>query len=427
MGALSVAATALFVVSGGLPARAADVSSADHELHERLIVLDTHLDTPGQLDRPGWSIMDRHSLQSDPAQVDYPRMVDGSVDGGFWAIFTYQRELTVQGYDTARSQALKRAEQIRRMVADNPAHFVLATEAEDASRIVSQGKRIVYVSIENAYPLGTDMALLEKFHALGVRMIGLVHTSDNQFADSATDERRTWHGLSPAGLALGEEANRLGMIIDASHASDEAFDQMLARSRAPIILSHSGCDAIYDHPRNIDDGRLRALAAAGGVIQMNTLGAYLKKLPETPERDREMAALRARFPPLASMTPGQVAQYMVARQEIGRRHPPARATFEDFMRHMLHAIEVAGIDHVGIGADWDGGGGVDGLEDVSRVPRITARLREEGFSEKQIAKVMGGNTLRVLCEARRTASGNAISGRPSLPACSARSTGASSR
>ena len=411
MGALNVAALALVAAFISAASGAADLSLADRSLHERLIVLDTHLDTPGQLERPGWSIMDRHNLQSDPAQVDYPRLVEGGVDGGFWAIFTYQRELTAQGYETARSQALKRAEQIQRMVAGNPSHFVLATEAEDANRIVSQGKRIVYISIENAYPLGTDLASLEKFYALGVRMIGPVHSGDNQLADSATDERRTWGGLSPAGFALLEKANRLGMIIDASHASDEAFDQILARSRAPIILSHSGCDAIYDHPRNIDDKRLRALAAGGGVIQMNTLGRYLKKLPETPERDLEMDALRARFPPVASMTPGEVAQYMVARQEIGRRHPPARATFEDFMRHMLHAIAVAGVDHVGIGADWDGGGGVEGLEDVSKVPRITARLRKEGFPDQQVAKIMGGNTLRVLGEASRVARSNAIAER----------------
>jgi len=379
------------------------VSAADRALHERLLVLDTHLDTPRHFARPGWRIADRHSFAVDLSQVDYPRMRDGGLDGGFWSIFTYQRALTPEGYADASAYALRRAEEIRAMAYSEPEKFELATTAADAERIAAAGKRIVFISIENAYPLGEDVGQLRRFYDLGVRMVGLVHSSANQFADSATDSKRTWHGLSPAGVALVKEANRLGMIVDASHASDEAFDQMLALSRAPIILSHSGCRAIHDHPRNIDDARIKALAARGGVIQINTVGQFLRDLPRNPQREAALKPLRQKFGSLDDMSVQQARQYTSARADIDRRYPVALASLDDVMQQMLHAIHLVGADHVGIGADWDGGGGVAGMRDIVGLPQITARLRAAGVSEADIGKIMGGNALRVLRAAAATA------------------------
>src|SRR5580704_5536139 len=234
------------------PALAQTSAAAARALHERLICLDTHLDTPASLARPGWDIMQRHSWTEDFTQVDYPRMVEGGLDGGFFAIYTPQGPLTPEGMMAARDAALLRAAEIREMVAGHPQQFELAFVAEDAGRIAAKGKRIVYQSIENSYPLGDDITLLRSFHKLGVRMVGFIHFKNNQFGDSATDKPQ-WKGLSPKGRELAALGNDLGMVLDASHASDDVFDQMMEISRSPIILSHSGCRAVHNHPRNIDD------------------------------------------------------------------------------------------------------------------------------------------------------------------------------
>lgn len=374
---------------------------AARALHEELLTLDTHLDTPLHLARPGWDILQRHSLDQDPAQVDWPRMVEGGLDGGFWVVFTPQGPRTPAGYVAARDYALQVTLRIRAMVARNPDKFELATTAEDARRIVAAGKRVVYISIENGYPLVHDPTLLKTFYDLGVRMLGLVHAAHNDLADSSTDKRgpqggKEWGGLSPLGRQLIVESNRLGILLDASHASDDVLDQMIALSRAPIILSHSGCKAVYDHPRNVDDQRLRTLAAAGGVIQMNSLSEYLAPLPADPRRGAAIAQLMARYGDLATLSPEQLQELMQARHALGMEYPAPKATFEDYMRHLLHALEVVGPDHVGIGADWDGGGGVTDMPDVASIPAITEHLLRAGYSRQDLEKIWGGNVLRLL-------------------------------
>jgi len=191
--------------------------------------------------------------------------------------------------------------------------------------------------------------------------------------------------------------NRLGMVVDASHSSDAAFDQMLEASRAPIVLSHSGPKAIFNHPRNIDDDRMRRLARAGGVMFLNSV--FLVQHDTSDAR----SALEARHQSWAQLDDDEKAALLRDRAALDAQRPYTTADFELFMRSLLHAISVMGVDHVGLGADWDGGGGVIGLEDVSRLPRVTARLRREGFGEADIAKIMGGNLLRVLREAERRA------------------------
>lgn len=376
----------------GAPAQE-QVSPLDRLVHEQLLVLDTHLDTPALLHRPGWDIGDYHHYAWDVSQVDIPRMAQGGLDGGFFVIYTRQGPLTPEGYAAARSAALVRAAEIQRMVAGHADVFAFATTPEDAARIAAQGKRIVYQSIENSYPLGTDLGLLETFYRLGVRMAGPVHSKNNQFADSATDTPR-WNGLSPLGRAWVAEMNRLGMLIDASHASDAAFDQMLALSKTPIVLSHSGPKAMFDHPRNLDDGRMRKLARAGGVMQLNSL--YLE--PFNNDADRN--ALQKRQEEFQTLTPADQRKLLRDAAALDAKRPYVSATFDMFMNSLLHAIKVMGVDHVGIGADWDGGGGVLGMEDVTALPRITARLRQAGYSEGDIAKIWSGNVLRLLARAQ---------------------------
>lgn len=372
------------------------------QLHQKLLTLDSHLDTPASLDLPDWSIDEEHGVHSDYTQVDLPRMKKGGLDGGFWAIYTGQGPLTVEGFAKARDFALMRGVSIREMVAADPANFALATEAKDAAPIAAAGKRVVYMSIENAYPLGEDIGLLQTFYDMGVRVVGFAHFAHNQFADSSTDpsKKPRYGGLSPLGKQLLKDMNRLGIVPDASHSSDQVLDDLLALSTTPVLLTHSGCKAVYDHPRNIDDDWLKALAAKGGVIQMNAYGAYLKAAKPNPERQKAMGALFASMREGAKVSAEKRAELLAKRQEIDRLYPDTdRATFDDFMAHMLHALKVVGPDHVGIGADWDGGGGVVGMEDVLDLPRITEALLKAGYSEADVQKIWAGNVLRVLAAA----------------------------
>ena len=390
-----------FLVNGAAMA-VAGPALATPSLHQRFICLDTHLDTPASLARPGWDVMARHSFATDMTQVDVPRMAAGGLDGGFWAIYTPQGPLTPAGMMAARDAALLRAAEIREMVAAHPATFELAFTAADASRIAAKNKIIVYQSIENSYPLADDVTLLRSFYKLGVRLVGPVHFRNNQFGDSATDKPQ-WKGLSPKGKELVALGNDLGMMLDASHASDDVFDQLAELSRSPIICSHSGCRAVFDHPRNLDDARVRKLGAIGGTIQINSYNGYLIAEPPNPDRAKARGALFARLEKLDSMTPNDAAaavrEVAAGMAALDRQYPVPKADFETFMKHVTHALDLVGPEHVGIGCDWDGGGGVTGMEDVTALPCITERLVKLGYTEAQLAGFWGGNVLRVLAKA----------------------------
>lgn len=369
------------------------------QLHQRLTVLDSHLDTPMQLARPGWDITQRHSFAADLSQVDLPRMREGGLDGGFWAVFTPQGPLTAEGRTLASEHGLAVITRIRDMIAAHPAEFALALRAEDVPAIVARGQRVVFISMENAEPLAADPQRLQTYQRLGLRMLGLVHSANNDFADSATALPQ-WRGLSPAGRELVAEANRLGILLDVSHASDQVFDQVLALSTAPIIASHSSSRAITPHPRNLDDRRLRELAAKGGVVQVNSFGSDLIQRPPSPVRDKALGPLYREFRLAASMSPEQVADLAARIREVEARYPQPQASLDDYMQHLLHILQVVGPEHVGIGADWDGGGGVEGLADVTQLPRITERLLAAGYGEQDLVNIWGGNLLRVLTAAQ---------------------------
>jgi membrane dipeptidase len=340
--------------------------------------------------------MDRHKI-SDRSQVDYPRMVEGGLKGGFFAIYTPQGPRTAAGDRAARDAAIIRGVEIREMVAKHGDKFELALKADDAPAITARGKRFVFMSIENSYPIEGDLSLMSTFQALGVRLIGPAHFKNKDLADSATDKPE-WHGLSPLGKKFVAEANRLGLVLDASHSSDDVLDQMIIFSKTPVILSHSGCRAVNDNARNIDDVRLRALAASGGVIQINSLSAYLIPTPKNPEREGAVAALMKKAE--GGHLNSELQQSLGAEYSaIEAKYPEPKATFDDFMKHMLHALRVAGVDHVCVGADMDGGGGVVGMQDIADYPKITAALLRAGYSRDDLAKIWGGNVLRVLKQA----------------------------
>ena len=382
-----------------------DAPQSQLKTHDDMLALDSHLDTPLVLDRAGFDISHRHDWMQDYAQVDLPRMKEGGLDGGFWVIYTAQGPLTEQGYAKALAHARQRSVVIDEMVRNLSYDFALALQADEAARIAASGKRVVYKSIENAYPLGTNIDLLDEFYAAGVRMVGLVHSRNNQFADSSTDKAgQKWGGLSPLGRALIKRANALGMIVDLSHAHDEALAQAIALSTTPIILSHSGAAHLYEHPRNVPDALLKKLAQSGGVIQINSLSGYLRDLNTDPRRLPEFIGLYRKY----QNAPGGMREnhkaFIADRRALDKKYPPDYAELSDVMDHIFHALALMGPDHVGIGLDWDGGGGVNGLQDVSDLPKITEALRAASVSTRTIEKIWSGNMLRLLrlAEAART-------------------------
>lgn len=373
---------------------AAPRSASNAGLHERLLTLDTHLDTPMHFARQGWSFGDRHTLADDLVQLDLPRMTDGNLDGGFFVIYTAQGPLTAAGYASALDFVRQRSDLIDATLARFSDRIGMMRSAADVERAAREGKLIAFKSMENSYALGEELALLAEFERRGVRMAGPVHSATNQLADSSTGEAR-WKGLSPLGRRWVAEMNRLGIVIDPSHASDAAFDQMLALSKAPLLLSHSGTKTVFDHPRNLDDDRIRKLAAAGGAICVTSV--YLGPIQLGSERAAQFEQLER----IGSLNSAEQADLARRWRALDVDAPLWEADFERFMAALLHVLDVAGPDHVCIGADWDGGGGIAGLEDITDLPKITARLQRAGYSEEQIAKIWSGNILRILREAER--------------------------
>ncbi|WP_233497671.1 dipeptidase [Novosphingobium sp. MD-1] len=396
LGAAALVASSVVFARNGAPMPSA---------HRDAIVLDTHIDTPALLHVVGWSIMDRHSLSVDGTQVDLPRMRDGGLDGGFFVVFTEQGPRTPTGYTVARDEALMRTIEIRDMVARHHEAFQLATRADDAEKIVKSGKRAVFMSMENSYPIGQDLSLMRTFRALGVTMMGPVHVGNNDLADSSNpDNGPEWHGLSPLGRQWVAEANRLGILIDASHASPEALDDILALSNAPIILSHSSLKSLADNPRNIDDTRLRALAAKRGVIQINAVSSHLG-VPNSPGRAPARTLLGQ---PAATIAELRAQRATVLK--IERENPAPRADLDHLVAQIRHAVALVGIDHVGLSGDFDGGGGIDGFDEASDYPKISQRLLAAGFTAEDLRKFWGGNVLRVLREAQARAEPSAVAG-----------------
>jgi membrane dipeptidase len=381
------------------------------EIHERILTLDTHVDIEGaeyateKLD-PG---IDHPKLK-----CDLVKMEKGHVDGVFLVVFVGQGKRDPEGYRRAMESATAKFEAIHRLAESMyPDRCQLAFSPDEVERIAATGKRAIIIGVENGYSIGTDPGNLRKFYDLGARYVTLCHNGHNQICDSCypsaklSDAKSEHDGLSEFGVKVVAEMNRLGMMIDVSHLAPASFWDVIGASKAPIIASHSGCRAINDHPRNLDDAQLEALAKNGGVIQLVALGSFLKAdPPERKQAIRELAKktgvqLRRGFPRLQEATDEQRQQYREGMNEIDQRYPPAG--IKDYVDHVDHAVRVAGIDHVGIGTDFDGGGGIPGFDDHSEAPNVTAELLRRGYSEDQIEKIWGGNLLRVWRQVERVA------------------------
>jgi len=371
-------------------------------IHEKVLTVDTHVDTPMRLLRSDFNPAERHDPRKSRSKLDFPRMKEGGLDAVFFAVFLGQGPRTVEGNQQAKEKALKIFDAIHRAVKDHPDLAELAVTPEDAYRIEKTGKRAIFIGMENGYPVGNDLSLLKHYYDLGARYITLCHTKNNDICDSSTDTTEH-HGLSKFGEQVVREMNRLGMMVDISHTSDETFYDVIQLSKAPIIASHSCARALCDNPRNLTDDMLKKLAENGGVIQMCILSAYVKQPEPNPERDAAFKALREKYSNFNNLSEEEQKKAREEWNALREKYPQKLATVADVVDHIDHIVKVAGIDHVGIGTDFDGGGGVDGCYDVSEMGNITLELVKRGYTEEQIRKIWGGNIMRVLTEVEKVA------------------------
>jgi membrane dipeptidase len=331
-------------------------------IHQRVITIDTHKDIPGNYATPA---ADPKTMN---AQVNLDKMKAGGYDMAFFAVYVGQGARTDSGNAVAKQRAMEKFNAIHRMAEQMyPGLIEIAYTPADVERIHRSGKLIAGIGIENGWVIGHDLSLIQRYYDLGARYMTLAHTSNNDICDSSTDPKGPeWHGLSPFGRQVVAEMNRVGMMVDVSHVSKECMMQATALSTSPVIGSHSSTTAFANVPRNMDDEMLRALAKNGGVVQMVALAGYVKVIARGD-----------------TITP--------------------RANVQDFLNHIDHAVKVAGIDNVGISSDFDGGGGIIGWRDASETFNVTLELVRRGYTEEQIRKLWGGNTLRVWEENRRRA------------------------
>ncbi|GAB1418346.1 dipeptidase [Bacteroidales bacterium] len=365
-----------------------------NEIHQRCLTLDSHTDTPLLLGRDGFDLGKRNDSES---CVDLVRMDEGGLDAVFFAVFVSQGNRTPAGYLQPKQKADRILNNIENAVRENSDKVALAFSAADAYRNAVNGKKSILLGMENGYPIGRDKSLVEEYYRRGVRYITLCHTKNNDLCDSSTDKPEH-QGLSPLGEEVVDEMNRLGMMVDVSHISDSAFFDVIKRSEAPVIASHSNARTVCNHPRNLTDEMLLALKENGGVVQVCVLGAYVKTMPENPKKEAAMKELAEKYNQFQDLTDEQWQQAGKEWRAIDRKYRKRLPSVSDLVDHIDHIVQLIGIDHVGFGSDFDGGGGLSGCKDVSRLPAITAEMVRRGYSEEDLEKFWGGNFLRVFAQ-----------------------------
>ena len=354
-------------------------------LHSRTIGIDSHIDTLQ------WVLARNADLtvRNTDYQVDFPRLREGGMRAPYFALY-------VPTYYSG-SEAIRRTLQLRdamqRIVDAHPEQIEIALDAATVERIHRANKIAAVLTIESGHSIADDLAVLRMYHALGIRSMTLSHFRNNNWVDSSTDVPRH-NGLTPFGQDVVREMNRLGMIVDVSHISDKAFFDVLSVTAKPVIASHSSCRALSDFTRNMSDDMLRALARNGGVVGINFGGGFLNQKDAAEHRNRIASRGAIQLPLI-----GKALDDFAAKEWIDGylRMKPTASTLADVVAHIQHVVNIAGIDHVGIGSDFDGISSVPaGLEDISKMPSLTAALLEAGFTDKDVEKILGGNHLRVL-------------------------------
>jgi membrane dipeptidase len=403
----------------------AELDTRARAIHTRVMTLDTHVDiNPASFRADTINYTQRLPGRS---QVDLVKMEEGGLDAAFLIVYVGQPASGAgqdsAGFARAHAQAMEKFTAIHRLTEQlAPQRVGLARTAAEARQIAASGRKVVFIGIENGFPVGSDITNVKKFYDLGGRYMSLAHNNHSQLSDSNTGERDgvwQWNGLSPLGRQVIAEMNHLGIMIDVSHPSKQSMMQTLELTRAPIIASHSGVRSICNHSRNMDDEQLQGLKRNGGVIQLVAFNGYVKC---NPARDAARAAaidaLRQQYGITATTRQEQSNQitalpearrnaYLAAQQDISDRRYPSdpRATVSDFVDHIDYVVKLIGIDHVGISSDFDGGGGVEGWNNATETFNVTRELVRRGYTEAQIAKIWSGNLLRVMEQVERVAAG----------------------
>ena len=394
-------ATLLFLVlvlARPSPGRGDDSSTERaRRVHARALVLDTHDDTTQRMVFQNFDLGAR-----DPrGHVDIPRMREGGLDAVFFSIWVPSK---VTGPEAVR-RALLQIDAVHEQVRWHPADLRLATTARGVKDAVSEGKIAVLMGMEGGHMIDDDLGLLRTYAALGVRYLTLTHFLNNNWADSSTD-KPAHDGLTAFGKDVVRELNRLGVLVDISHVADKTFYDALATTKAPVIASHSSCRALCDHPRNMNDEMLKALAKNGGVVQINFEITYLSQEARDAKKARGTSVELEDAEVLKMCGEDEACQILEGdrrdRQAMEAGTLP-RVSYEKIVEHIDHAVRVAGIDHVGLGSDFDGASMPFGMEDCSKLPRLTEALLARGYSEADVEKVLGGNLLRVLEQAQAVA------------------------
>ncbi len=390
-------------------------------VHAEVITIDTHCD----INVSNFTEETNYSQRLN-TQVDIPKMKEGGLDVAWFIVYTGQGELNEEGYAKAKENAYSKFEAIANLTSQfAPEDIELARSSQEVFDIVDRGKLVAMIGVENAYPIGTDLSEVERYHELGARYISLAHNGHSQFSDSNTGESDdVWlhDGLSELGVQMVAEMNRLGIMIDISHPSKEAIKDMVSLSKAPIIASHSSARALCDHSRNLDDEQLMWIKENGGVVQTvafssylntekhNAYSSYLSDI-ETSIKD----SLQIEIPPRRSWSQLDDSQIQEALDNYRKvrgiaseiaandENAPEAVSVKDFVDHIDYMVELIGMDHDGLSSDFDGGGGIHGWRDASETENVTRELLERGYAEEDIKKLWGLNLLRVLDEVQAVA------------------------
>jgi membrane dipeptidase len=371
------------------------ISERARRLHFSSIVIDTHDDTTQRFLDPGFNLGVRNALGS----IDIPRMKEGGLGAIFFSIWIPSK---ITGPEAVK-RALSQIDAVHQQVRKHSNDLVLVTTAEGIRDAHKQGKIAALIGVEGGHMIASDLGVLRRYASLGARYMTLTHSGNAEWADSST-AKPEHNGLSEFGKDVVREMNRLGMIVDVSHVSDKTFADVLEVSKAPVFASHSDCRAICDAPRNMTDDMIRALATKGGVIQINYHVGFLSQEFRNaekahPEWDKAIALevqKRCGDRQGCQLIEGD----RVTREYVLRGDLP-KVEWTKIIEHIDHAVKIAGIDHVGLGSDFDGANMPFGMEDASKLPRITNALLEKGYSEGDVKKILGENTLRVMAEVER--------------------------
>ena len=382
----------LFLSASSLPAQQPDaVSERARKIHFSSIVLDTHIDVTPKLQRKDWNFVDEHK----DGHIDLPRMKRGGLNALFFSIYMSG---TVTG-PKAVNDSIERISAVHKLAADLPDKLMLCRTAADVRRAHKEGKIAALMGMEGGHMINNSLPILRMYAELGVRYLTLTHSVNTDWADSSGDTPKH-NGLTDFGKEVVRELNRLGVMVDISHVADKTFWDAVEVSRAPMVASHSSCRALADHPRNMTDDMIKALAKKGGVIQINYLDGFIDKdlVEYGKKRTAKMRELEGQFP-------GTTREAMLQRREEATKllGPAPKASWERIIDHIDHAVKLVGVDHVGLGSDFDGGSMPVGMEDASQLPKITEALLKKGYSEGDIRKILGENTVRLLAEVERIA------------------------